>query len=525
MAVLNWRTDPVYFDPEPFPVNEWLNANELIEAGNKVSIIRDPDLQFNLFPMLVRRVDFVRTKPSDRILARFPFVNITKEEEDRILDKQLLISEKLRDYFYQSDNRSILEWRDVLRKHLERGFVPLPFIRCFSEFVPIFLLVNREFRSARGESFIMPPALTEDLAYLCGIVNGDGSLGKYKLSIVDYSTENIKQLQKQFWGFFAQQGRIQFQSENWPEIIITNLWVIRFFSFLTSQPIGQKKYPSLREPLILLEEPYRSYYWSGVMDADGSYNRRNITLTSASLRFVQDFSQYLSSLKIQSTLIERNDGTNQVYVPRRFHDIYKEHFKCLHPEKRYEFMKLKKGGTKELSKAQVFVKFDETKLVNGFFDFSELKGVQILGLGKFLEDLRDKETLKSFSNKLKISPRFLRQLEQEQSALSITLLEKILGFQKKQLMPFLCLYGRFLQYRKMRAHPIFLNLKPNKKLSIFAKKMIFYHSVIKLPSNDTEFQSQIQKHFAVKVENNLITNKLLRYFFATFGIYKANEDY
>ena len=97
MPVLNWRIDPIYFDPEPLPVNTWFNANELIETGKKELIIQEPTLQFNLYPILVRRVDFVRTKPSDRILARFPFVNITKEEKDLVLDKQLLISEKLRD--------------------------------------------------------------------------------------------------------------------------------------------------------------------------------------------------------------------------------------------------------------------------------------------------------------------------------------------------------------------------------------------------------------------------------------------
>jgi len=525
VSVLNWRNDPIYYDPEPLPVNTWLNANELIEAGKKVLIIQDPDLRFNLFPMLVRRVDFVRTKPSDRILARFPFVNITKEEQDLILDKQLLISEKLRDYFYQSDNRSIMEWRDLLRKHLERGFVPLPFLRCFEEFVTITLLVNREFQSARGESFILPSALTKELAYLCGIVNGDGSLGKYKLSIVDYSTENIKQLQKQFWEFFGQRGRIQFQSENWPEVIITNLWVIRFFSFLTSQPIGKKKYLSLREPLILLEEPLRSYYWSGVMDADGSYNRRNVTLTSASLRFVQDFAKYLSSLNIQSKITERSDGTNQLYIPRRFHDVYKEHFKCLHPEKRYEFMKLRKGGTKELSEALAFVKFDESKLVNGCFNFEYLKKIQIVGLGDYIKKKRGKKTMNQFADEFGISQGNISQIERNINAVSIKLLLNILAEENEQLMPFLLVNRDIIRFRKMSSPPIRLDLKPNKTLQILAKKMLIYKSSISLPKDDINLQNRIRNYFGVKVSNNRINNSLLQYYLLTFGIHKQlNEN-
>ena len=525
MTVLNWRTDPIYFDSEPLSVNEWVNANELIEVGKKVLIIQDPDFQFNLFPMLVRRVDFVRSKPSDRILARFPFVNITKEEEDIILDKQLLISEKLRDYFYQSDNRSILEWRDVLRKHLERGFVPLPFLRCFSSFVDLGRLVNRTFQSARGESFTMPPSLTEDLAYLCGIVNGDGSLKKYILSIVDYSTENIQQIQKLFWEFFAQKGRIQFQSENWPEIIITNLWVIRFFSFLTSQPIGGKKYSALREPLILLDEPYRSYYWSGVMDADGSYAQRNVTLTSASLRFVQDFAQYLSSLNIQSKITERNDGTNLLYVPRRFHDIYKEQFKCLHPEKRYEFMKLKKGGTKEFSEAQVFVGFDETKQVNGYFNFEFLKKIQIVGLGNYLREKRGRKTMKEFAKEFGISHGNISQLERNKTAMSIKLLTNILTKENESLMPFLLVNRSNIRFRKRSSPPIRLDLKPNKTLLLLAKKMLIFKTSISLPKDDINLQKKIQDYFEIKISNNRINNKLLQYYLITFGIYKQlNEN-
>jgi len=524
MAVLNWRTDPVYFDQEPLPVNEWLNANELIEAGKEELILQGPTLQFNLYPMLVRRVDFVRTKSSDRILARFPFVNITKEEKNLILDKQLLISEKLRDYFYQSDNRSILEWRDVLRKQLERGFVPLPFLRCFSDFVTIDLLVNREFQSARGESFIMPSSLTEDLAYLCGIVNGDGSLGKYKLSIVDYSTDNIKQLQKQFWEFFAQKGRIQFQNENWPEVIITNLWVIRFFSFLTSQPIGQKKYPSLREPLILLNEPYRAYYWSGVMDADGSYKKGNVRLTSASLRFVQDFAKYLSSLNIQSKITERTDGTNQLYIPRRFHDIYKEHFKCLHPEKRYEFMLLKKGGTHELSKAQVFVRFDQSKMINGYFNFDFLKSIQIVGLEDFLRQKRGQLTMKEYAKILDITQGIISHIETGKRAISIELLSKILAKESEPLMPFLLLNRNIIRFRKLKSPPIRLSLKPSKTLILLAKKMLIYKTSISLPKDDINLQNKIGDYFEVKISNNRIRNKLLQYYLTTFGIYKTLDE-
>jgi len=133
---LTWQNDTIYFDKEPLPVNEWLNANELIKEGKRKLILTE-DQAFNFYPILIRRNDFVREKPTDRILARFPYIELTEKEKEVIKENQLLISEKLRDYFFKSDNHKILTCRDILLKNLERGFVPLPFLRCFPEEITI----------------------------------------------------------------------------------------------------------------------------------------------------------------------------------------------------------------------------------------------------------------------------------------------------------------------------------------------------------------------------------------------------
>jgi transcriptional regulator with XRE-family HTH domain len=286
-----------------------------------------------------------------------------------------------------------------------------------------------------------------------------------------------------------------------------------------------KKYGSLREPLILLEEPLRSFYWSGVMDADGSYNRRNVTLTSASLRFVQDFAKYLSSLNIQSKITERNDGTNQLYVPRRFHDVYKEHFMCLHPEKRYEFMKLRKGGTKELSKAQSFLGFDESKLVNGYFNFNYLKKIQIVGLGDFLRRRRGKKTMKQYAGVLGTTQGNISHIETNKRALSIEILSKILAKETEALMPFLLVNRNNIRFRKLRSPPIRLDLKPNKTLHFLAKKMLIYKTAISLPIDDINLQNKIRDYFELKISNNRINNSLLQYYLLTFGVYKTINEY
>lgn len=72
---LTWKNDPILFDAEPLPINQWLNANDLVQY-EQVSRIYLSDTQLlNLYPIMVRKNDFVRVKTSDRIMARFPFLN------------------------------------------------------------------------------------------------------------------------------------------------------------------------------------------------------------------------------------------------------------------------------------------------------------------------------------------------------------------------------------------------------------------------------------------------------------------
>ncbi|MHA1435724.1 MAG: hypothetical protein ACTSO7_17935, partial [Candidatus Heimdallarchaeota archaeon] len=83
MAVINWQKDPLLLDPEPTLMNDWLTANRIIENNslNIDSFIDLESLTFNLYPILVRKIDFVRKKDSDRVLSRFPFLVLTDEEK------------------------------------------------------------------------------------------------------------------------------------------------------------------------------------------------------------------------------------------------------------------------------------------------------------------------------------------------------------------------------------------------------------------------------------------------------------
>ncbi len=63
MQNLSWLNDPIYFDTELKSVNEWINANELIETSRKEEIFLNGTTILNLYPILVRQVDFVRVNP------------------------------------------------------------------------------------------------------------------------------------------------------------------------------------------------------------------------------------------------------------------------------------------------------------------------------------------------------------------------------------------------------------------------------------------------------------------------------
>ena len=518
---LTWENDPIYFDKEVALTTHWLNANELL-AQKKDQIFISKSKKLSLFPIMVRRSDFLRKKTSDRILARFPYVKLTEEEKTLFRNQELIVAERLRDYFYKSDNRRILEWRDILRKDLKRGFVPLPFLRCSPE-KEKFDLTNRSFESARGEAFQMPTKLTKELAYLAGMVNGDGSLKKYVLSIVDYSIDNIRQLKEQFEKLFAQTGRIQLQTENSPTLIITNLWVVRLFSFLTSQPIGGKKYHALREPLIFQEQPLRSHYWSGVMDADGSYVNRTVKLVSASAHYIEDFRNFLKTIKIKSKYLERGDGTYQVYIPRAYHHIYKKHMTCLHPEKKLDFHKLKQGREKNETNAKLFTSFDRKKLVNSYFNFELLDGIHVYGIGEKLRLLRGKQQKKDFSKKIGISSSIYSRIESNKQTVSIEVLRRVLKETSNfDLMPWLFSLGRIIQFRRGNAQPIYLDIKPSTELEYLAKKLIFYPTSIRvLPNTSNDLINKIETRFGIEVKENLITNRVLNHYFTTFCLLEA----
>ena len=131
--MLHWSTDPLLLDEKPIKYNGWETANTLIQKEGLEAVLTK-DLSFkNLYGIMIRKIDFVRTKSSDRIIARFPFLVLTEQMKELIRKDILLISEIVRDYFYKSVNKSIMQWKTIILNYLKKGSLPYPIFRCCFE--------------------------------------------------------------------------------------------------------------------------------------------------------------------------------------------------------------------------------------------------------------------------------------------------------------------------------------------------------------------------------------------------------
>ena len=514
---LNWLTDPCYFDLEPQPVNQWVNANDLIKLNRQEEILLDKD-KLNLFPIMVRRVDFVREKSSDRVLRRFPYLKITAEEKEIITTNRLLIAERCRDYFYRSENKSILEWNQLLGSFLKREFIPLPVIRCCKDFYDFIPSSERIYSSARGEEFRFIDTLTQELAYLAGIINGDGNLQKYTLRIVDFSEENIRNLHARFLHLFRQDGNILFKTPNSPELVITNLWVVRLFSFLTSQPIGIKKYHSLQEPLIFQEQPLRSYYWSGLMDSDGSYKQNKAVFSSVSNSFALGFLKFLHVNGVSAVLRKGIGDTSIVYISKESHEKLKKLLVCLHPEKKPDFQALTNSPSRLV---KIFSEINFNHLINGYFNFELMEGVYIKGLSENIRKLRGELSLREFSKRFGIYHRTIKDIEEDKQGINIHLLSNILKLNGYSLMPYISEINDSLRYKMKNTSSLKLVTRPSKVLiDIFQNSLFYKHSII-LQNDPDKLRKILYDLFDFETQDTQIKNQLLLKFFSSYCILKT----
>ncbi len=509
---LTWTNDPQLLDKHPINYNNWETANTLIEQEGLKRVINE-DLSFtNLYGIMVRKVDFVRVKSSDRIIARFPFLVINKEMQELIQKNILLISEAVRDYFYKSINKSIMQWKEIILNYLAKGSLPFPIFRCSFELEPTLLsFCNKNllhFTSARGEAFTFPTKITSKLAYLCGICNGDGNLRDYWIIIADETKEHIEFISNMLNDLFSKKGKLMKTGGAW--IVKLNLlWAVRLFNFITNQSIDEPKYDSLREPVLFqhIGDPFRNLYWRGAFDADGSF-KNQIVFCSMSKVYTKDFQNYLSSNNIESNFFTKTNGGYQVNILAKNKINFADLIGSNHPKKLKDFLNYMQKSTQNYE----FRGFNSNKITaDGYFDFQFLPTVAVLGLETYFRNINSKASL--FTS---------QELQQYQTSYGITIkkLLKHLHRTNTKLMLLLLKYEKNLLFRSASSTPIRLPLKPSTDFSRLAACLIPTVNGARLYQSNEELLILRKELFGITNRSGSYSNKLLGKFLRTFGKYE-----
>ncbi len=440
---LNWRTDPLLVDIEPARPNQWFTANELIEGDRRDSFIT-PENQLLLYPIMIRKNDFIT---GERILQSFPYILLDTRIISKCRKQSLALAEKTHYYFQGSNyNHSIRDWQKKFISYLEeQQRLPFPLFRLYDDWLDYIKEKKfARFQSARGENFQLPLYLSEDLAYLSGVVMGDGHLAEYFVNIIDSSKEHILNLKEKLEEQFNSKTEFfkQPNAKAW-NVNILGKWIVRFFNFILSQPIKERKYPALREPFIFRENEYfRSRFWSGLMDADGTY-KRVIGFSSASKQLRSDFSNYLDENNIKHRFYEYSvfGGTTfSITIAGHSRKPFAQQIGSNHPDKQQELQLLLQKKVYRFSPRITTLRkknswneqvqdFSKDAILDGFFNLSLITTLQILDLGSDIKSLRKKhkEKQKELASYLEITPSLLSKYELNKTALPIYILKKILS--------------------------------------------------------------------------------------------------
>ena len=528
---LHWSTDPLLYDEQSTSYNDWVTANHLIDKGEVGKVINKNHFFANIYGIMVRKIDFVRTSTRDRIIARFPFLVIEDEQCEIIQNQILIISENVRDYFYKSINKSILQWKEIILSYLQKGSLPYPIFRCCFELLPElnkpYTKPSLRFTSARGEAFTFPTKLTTKLAYLCGVCNGDGNLRDYWIIIVDETKEHIKGIQSILDELFNKKGKIMKVSGAWA-IKLNLLWSVRLLNFLTEQSIDQPKYDALKEPLIFkhFKGDFRIDYWRGMMDSDGSYSKYAINLTTASEQLKNDFSQFLSDNSIghnYSVITYPNSQVENyiVYLLANSHLDFCKLIGSNHPKKKNDLEVLLSRKEKQRFSGKIIKLKKELLLPNGYFNFYFTPRLQIY-IGEYLNKIRNC-SISDFSLKIQIPKSTLLNYEKNKQAIAIS---KIISLHQNLSIDFDI--NQFIQensitHFNLSKSSLRLPLYPEEKFLEFIQPMRVKRGYVNLVKTSKQVKKQIKDEICVyfdlpPINTNQIWNAVLTYFIATFFI-------
>lgn len=537
---LNWRNDPLLVDSDPVKQNTWLTTNDLLELSKDDSFLTSTG-QLLLYPIMIRKIDF---QTGERILQSFPYILLGNEWTSLIRKQSLALAEKTHHYFQKSNyNRTVLEWQKKIISYMEeQQRLPFPLFRLVPSWEKFFQ--NKQFvqfQSARGEDFQLPIYLDVKLAYLVGVIMGDGHLAEYFINIIDSSKEHIQNLKQMLEERFNSKTEFFEQSNaNAWNVNILGKWIVRLFNFLSGQPINERKYPSLREPLILqTTQLFRNAFWRGLMDADGSY-KTSIGFGTAAKRLLNDFSEYLTQHNIQHRFYTQSIFGGTTYSLKIVGESRKRFAQLIgsaHPLKQRELQALLARkvhrfteNTSTLRKRGVWegqvIAINQEKLLNGYFDFSYVPQFSLSNLGakiRFLRKLKNHSQL-DLAKEVNITRTMLSSYELNQTTIPISDLVNIFSFYNTRL--YSVIKEKTKWYMHSRSSHCLIDTQPSdylyellQGLQVKDRGHLMLHGVKE--KSIRQYRKEISDHFSIDVTSTRVSNTVLNRFVREFFILRS----
>lgn len=328
--MLTWQTDPLLVDPTPVPWSQWLTANRLLaeESPQWTPRLFLRDFRLNCYGIMVRKSDFVKIKPRDRLLTRFPYLGMTPSLQETVEKNVHRLGLGVSRYFRGAESFSPLKGRKKVERYLTQGRLPLPFFRVFAHLQPNendFLIehfTDANLESFRHEPFRFPVEMTEPLAYFLGAVTGDGTLTPHQVKIVDCHEDYMRRLHALATKITGTTPLLfrEGTANAW-RLIVKSKWHARLVHFLSGQPFG-KKYEALQVPRIFRVLPNRpvleNRYCMGLFDTDGQCQQTTgyLDLRTKSSRLVRELEALLERRKIISRHYRDKNGIGALSIAR-----------------------------------------------------------------------------------------------------------------------------------------------------------------------------------------------------------------
>ncbi len=485
---------------------------------------------------MVRKHDFLS---GERFLQRLPYVSLPPDLALNLRKQSLLLAERCHYYFQDTAIAySIRKWQQKIINYTENQHrLPLPLFRLTDNWQEFFIQEFVPFQSARGEHFHLPTRLSKDLAYFLGTVIGDGHLNYHNIVLVDFSDKQMEYLQSLSLKLFGIKGPVTGENKIWL-LHLNNKWLVRLANFLTDQPIEGKKYHALREPLIFVpDEGFRWSFWSGVLDADGSY-KSQINLCSSSKKFIEAFGTVLDSYNVSYIIRElvSDFGIGYSLNIRAKHKQYLAQFiQPRHPIKQKDFSNyLNRQSNKNLDIPpfkQLFIRDFIPKafvIINGttFFNFELLPELQVTNCANHLREVRkiNDWTQQDLANFLEIQKGRLAAYEYTGN-LPIAYLVKLLPIIPKST-PHLMLFLKRNKHNYFRSRKTIakLDLEPTTALLSLMKSLVFCKDYITI-KNKSPIITELKDTFEIEiVKKNLIKNSVLHRFIKTFFLLSTERE-